>query len=169
MSSIFRNTAQALRSYTGRRQLIVAGIAWFQPLTNAATRLWRRTGASRTHVVAVIGSYGKTTTVRALSTVLCGNLHRYSANNAGFFVNHAILRIRPGQKHAVIEVGISGFDQMAPCAEVVRPDTVVVTSIGSEHGRSFGTLSATRSEKVKMVEALGRKGRAVLCHSALVR
>jgi UDP-N-acetylmuramoyl-tripeptide--D-alanyl-D-alanine ligase len=149
--------------------LIVAGIAWFQPLTNAATRLWRRTGASRTHVVAVIGSYGKTTTVRALSTVLCGNLHRYSANNAGFFVNHAILRIRPGQKHAVIEVGISGFDQMAPCAEVVRPDTVVVTSIGSEHGRSFGTLSATRSEKVKMVEALGRKGRAVLCHSALVR
>jgi UDP-N-acetylmuramoyl-tripeptide--D-alanyl-D-alanine ligase len=47
-------------------------------------------------------------------------------------------------------------------ARMTRPDVVVVTSIGTEHMRSFGTLDATRQEKSLMVRALPDSGTAVL-------
>ncbi len=51
---------------------------------------------------------------------------------------------------------------MRPYARILRPDIVVVTSIASEHNRSFGDLEATRNEKATMVRALRRSGLAVL-------
>jgi UDP-N-acetylmuramoyl-tripeptide--D-alanyl-D-alanine ligase len=51
---------------------------------------------------------------------------------------------------------------MAPYARVLRPDIVVVTSIGSEHHRSLGTLESTRTEKAEMARALSPSGIAVL-------
>jgi UDP-N-acetylmuramoyl-tripeptide--D-alanyl-D-alanine ligase len=73
-----------------------------------------------------------------------------------------MLRIRPGQRHAVIEVGIADKGQMRQYAPVVRPDVAVVTSIGSEHHRSLGTLDVTRDEKAWLVRALPPEGTAVL-------
>jgi UDP-N-acetylmuramoyl-tripeptide--D-alanyl-D-alanine ligase len=51
---------------------------------------------------------------------------------------------------------------MARYAEMIRPDIVVVTSIKSEHNRSFQSLDDTRAEKVLMVRALPETGLAVL-------
>jgi UDP-N-acetylmuramoyl-tripeptide--D-alanyl-D-alanine ligase len=51
---------------------------------------------------------------------------------------------------------------MATFASLVRPDIVVVTSIGSEHGRSLGGPEAIRQEKAAMVRALGPDGLAFL-------
>jgi UDP-N-acetylmuramoyl-tripeptide--D-alanyl-D-alanine ligase len=51
---------------------------------------------------------------------------------------------------------------MAPIAKALAPQIVVATSIGSEHHSSLGTLENTRSEKARMVEALGKDGVAVL-------
>ena len=62
----------------------------------------------------------------------------------------------------MLEVALSGPGQMAFNATLLRPNLVVVTSIGSEHNRSFGTLDVTQAEKRRMVEALGRDGTAVL-------
>jgi UDP-N-acetylmuramoyl-tripeptide--D-alanyl-D-alanine ligase len=45
---------------------------------------------------------------------------------------------------------------------MIRPDLVVVTSIGSEHNRSLPTLEATREEKSEMVRALSDSGIAIL-------
>ena len=51
---------------------------------------------------------------------------------------------------------------MARPARLLGPDVVVVTSIGSEHNRSFGTVEATRDEKLEMVRALRAGGVAIL-------
>jgi UDP-N-acetylmuramyl pentapeptide synthase len=51
---------------------------------------------------------------------------------------------------------------MARPARLLRPDVVVVTSIGSEHNRSYGTLEAARDEKAVMVRALRPRGTAIL-------
>jgi UDP-N-acetylmuramyl pentapeptide synthase len=51
---------------------------------------------------------------------------------------------------------------MTHYAELVRPDVDVVTSIGSEHIRSLGTLETTRQEKAEMVRTLPPDGLAVL-------
>lgn len=45
---------------------------------------------------------------------------------------------------------------------LVRPQIVVVTSIGSEHNRSLASLDVTRAEKAAMVRALGPADLAVL-------
>ena len=73
-----------------------------------------------------------------------------------------LLRLRPWQRHAVFEVAIDGPGQMEAYGPMLRPDLTVVTTIGSEHHRSLGTLDVTQAEKGRMVEALGPKGIAVL-------
>jgi UDP-N-acetylmuramoyl-tripeptide--D-alanyl-D-alanine ligase len=51
---------------------------------------------------------------------------------------------------------------MEQYARMIRPDIVVVTTIGSEHHRSLGSLEATRAAKAEMVRALPTSGLAVL-------
>lgn len=154
--------AVMLRTPIGRWQ--VARGVWFRcwPLVSVLAWLHRRTLARRTCLIAVVGSYGKTTTTRATLVALGLPLHRQNLWNAWSDVAAAVLRIRPWHRHAVIEVGIDGVGQMATYAALLRPDVVVVTSIGTEHGRSLGTIETTRHEKAAMVRALSRSGVAVL-------
>ncbi|MCC7010163.1 MAG: hypothetical protein IT184_15255 [Acidobacteria bacterium] len=87
---------------------------------------------------------------------------RNVGRNTRLGITAVVLGTRPWHRRMVVELGISGPGQMAGRAHVVWPDVVVVTSIGSEHNRSFRTLEATRQEKVEAVRALPATGLAVL-------
>jgi len=151
-----------LRTPAGRMQFL-GGLQYRSwPLLSRLAALHRRTLARRTRVVAVVGSFGKSTATRAVACALGVPLHRRFTHNCWSGLAQAVLRIRPGWRHAVIEAGIDKAGQMIQYARVVRPDIVVVTSIGSEHHRSLGTLEVTRSEKAEMVRALPPTGIAVL-------
>ena len=126
------------------------------------TRLHRQTLTRKTRVIAIVGSLGKSTTSRALTTALGMPLHRLMLFNSWSGLALALLRIRPGQRNAVVEVGIRAPGQMEGYARVVRPTVTVVTSIASEHNRSLGSLESTRVEKSRMVRALPPSGTAVL-------
>ena len=148
-----------LRTRVGRLRRSLLRRSW--PLARRAAAAYRRTVVARTRVVVVVGSLGKTTTARATARAL-GLRPRGLAANALGYVARAVLRIRPGQRLAVIEVGVNKPGQMGLYARLVRPDIVVVTSIASEHSRSFGSLEAIREEKATMVRALPEHGLAVL-------
>jgi len=124
--------------------------------------LYRRTVIRKTRIVTVVGSFGKSTTVRSVLKALGGDVHKAFDLNAYSSVARALLRTRPHDRHAVIEVGIDGLGQMAVYAGVIRPDIAVVTSIGSEHQRTFKAFEITREEKSKMVKGLAPSGLAVL-------
>jgi UDP-N-acetylmuramyl pentapeptide synthase len=132
------------------------------PLTSRLARLYRSTVVRRTRVIAVVGSLGKSTTLRAVTSVLALPMHRSMHNNAWSAVAYALLRIRPRQRHAAVEVGIADRGQMQAYSRVVRPSVTVVTSIASEHHRSLGSLERTRVEKAWMVRVLLPSGIAVL-------
>jgi UDP-N-acetylmuramyl pentapeptide synthase len=132
------------------------------PVLSPVARLYRRTVVRRTRVIAVVGSFGKSTTTRAIATALGIGEHRRTLLNAWYWIALALLRIRPGQNHAVIEVGIARPGQMKPYAHTVGPDVTVVTAVGSEHHRSLGTLEVTRAEKSWMLQVLPASGAAVL-------
>ena len=132
------------------------------PVTSRLAKAYRRTWGRRVRVIAVVGSAGKSTTVRAVAAVLQVPLVQSTLNNAWGSVSRAVMRLSRKRRHAVIEVGIADKGQMRGYADVVRPDIVVVTSIGSEHQRSLGTLDVTRDEKAWMVRALPADGIAVL-------
>lgn len=145
----------------GRRDLWRRGRNYLWPYLRLLASLHRRTLARRTRIVAVVGSYGKTTTTAAVCSALDLPLPE-RANSAFAGLALKLLRVRPWQRYAAFEVAIDGPGQMAPYAAMLRPDLVVVTSIGSEHHRSLGTLDQTREEKGRMVEGLRPGGTAVL-------
>lgn len=144
---------------TGPRPAWVNALQW--AYWNVAA-LHRRTLAARTRVVAITGSLGKSTTARALVTALGCRAARQLDFNSRRMVARNLFGIRPGDRHRVIEIGIDGPDQMTAYAALVRPDIVVVTSIASEHHRTFVTLENTREEKAHLVRALTGSGIAVL-------
>jgi len=125
-------------------------------------KFYRRHWLKQTRIVAVVGSLGKTTTRRALMTALdCPN-RNFSYSNYGSSLAENLLRIQRRDPHAVLEAGISRPGQMGHYAAMIRPEIVVVTSIKSEHNRSFPSLLDTRAEKVKMLRDLPESGLAVL-------
>ena len=127
-------------------------------------RVYRRTLGRRVRVVSVVGSVGKTTTVRTIAAVLGVPLGRPALlnMNSPIGVGRALLSARPWQRHVVIENAIEKPGQMRGHAALVRPDVVVVTAIASDHWRSMNTLETTRDEKAEMVRALTPKGIAIL-------
>ncbi len=151
-----------IRSPLGRIQFCHGIYFRLWPLLSVLARLYRRKIVSRTRVVSVVGSFGKTTTTRALTIALQRQIHGELSLNCWSYVTAAIFRIRPHDRHAVIEVGINDTGQMDQYARMIRPNIVVVTSIGSEHQRSLGSLEVTRAEKAEMVTALPTSGLAVL-------
>ncbi|MDZ7661086.1 Mur ligase family protein [Thiohalophilus sp.] len=125
-------------------------------------KAYRRIFLRRTRIVAVVGSLGKTTTRRTISAALNCPERYFSFSNYGSSLAANILRIHWNDHHAVIEAGVAGPGPMESYAKMLRPDIVVVTSIKSEHNRSFPTLHDTRAEKVKMVRSLSNRGIAIL-------
>jgi len=151
-----------LHTPMGRKQFLEGVYRRSWPILSCLASIHRRTLARSTRVVAVVGSYGKSTTMRATAAALKAPFSRLSLRNSWSFVAGALLRIRPHHRHAVIEVGIDGVGQMVTYARMIRPDIVVVTSIGSEHNRSLGSLEVTRQEKSEMVRILSPSGTAIL-------
>jgi UDP-N-acetylmuramoyl-tripeptide--D-alanyl-D-alanine ligase len=162
-----RDIPGLLRTRAGRAE-IRGGIlyrAW--PVTSRLALLYRRTIVHRVCIVTVVGSYGKSTTQRAVVAALENAIRNPIENGELGGNNRAdvasfLLRLRPDLGCVVVEVGIDAKGQMAPMARTIRPDVVVVTNVGSEHQRSLRTLETTREEKANMVRALSPSGLAVL-------
>ncbi|MEE8574818.1 MAG: Mur ligase family protein [Thermodesulfobacteriota bacterium] len=132
------------------------------PLFLKVTPFYRSIFLKNTRIVTVVGSYGKTTTTRAISKLLKGDSEKINKRNHLSHVATAVLSLKPSDKYDVIEVGINGPGQMKRYTSIIRPDITVVTNIGSDHSRSLTSLDITRDEKAHMVRALSSGGVAVL-------
>ena len=153
---------KSLRTSEGRERLWQGVYGRIPSILWALAKIHRQSFAKHVRVVAIIGSYGKTTTTRAVAAALgVGNL-RSIGQNYGSALSAAILRMRYRDRHAVLEVAMGGKGQIEKYARLIQPDIVVVTCIGTEHMTSTGSLEATRAEKAKMVAAVPSSGVVVL-------
>jgi UDP-N-acetylmuramoyl-tripeptide--D-alanyl-D-alanine ligase len=157
-----RDLPAMLATPVGRMQVADGLLFRLWPLVRRGAWLYRRTVARRARAIVVIGSFGKSTTARAVAAAVGLPAHMGIVQNAYASVAHALLRVRPSQPRAVIEVGIGARGEMARYASMLRPDVVVVTAIGGEHGRAIGTVEDIREEKSAMVRALPATGTAVV-------
>lgn len=157
-----RDVPSMLRFAGGRRQ-VADGVNYrLWPVWSRLAAIHRRTLVRRTRIVAVTGTFGKSTTVSAVAALLGAPFGTVSMRNGWTSIARNLLRVRPGQPHAVIEIGISGPGELAGYGRMVRPDIAIVTSIGSEHHEKLPTLEDKRAEKVLLVRALRPDGVAVL-------
>jgi UDP-N-acetylmuramoyl-tripeptide--D-alanyl-D-alanine ligase len=155
-----RDLWDLLRTPPGRDRLRI-GASWLAwPVLGPLAALRRRTVLRRTTVVAVVGSYGKTTTTRAVAVAL-GLGEEPECENSWSYLAWKVLRHRAGSP-LVIEVGISRPGQMRAYARMLRPDIVVVTSVGGEHRISLDGIETVQREKSRMVSGLAQRGVAIL-------
>ena len=158
----WQDTAAKLGSEGGRFELLYSVLRRSWPVLSRTAALYRRTLICRTRIAAIVGSFGKTTTTRAVMTALGGDVSRLFEFNVGSSLAVALFRIKPWNRYWAVEVATSGPGIILPLARMIRPDIAVATCIGSEHNRSFKTLEATRQEKSEMVRLLPDTGLAVL-------
>src|SRR6266545_4069309 len=133
----------------------------------ALIRRWaaRRLRAVAPKVVAVTGSAGKTSTVRAIATLLgqiAPTFRSRQSFNSLLGLPIALARLRDDRRFAVLEFGADRFGEIAQLAELFPPEVAVVTNIGAAHLDAFGSLTGVAREKAALVAALPAHGWAVL-------
>ena len=116
-------------------------------------------------VVGISGSVGKTSTKEMIASVVA---QKYSVHKtAGNFNNEiglplTIFGIRREHQVAILEMGISDFNEMHRLAEVANPDICVITNIGLCHLENLGTRDGILQAKTEMFDHMKEGGVAIL-------
>ena len=116
-------------------------------------------------VVGITGSVGKTSTKEMIASVVA---QKYSVHKtAGNFNNEiglplTIFGIRREHQVAILEMGISDFNEMHRLAEVANPDIAVITNIGLCHLENLGTRDGILQAKTEMFDHMKEGGVAIL-------
>lgn len=121
-------------------------------------------------VVGITGSYGKTSTKDALALLLQDHspLKTELNFNNTLGLPYTLLHLDPNlHRLAVVEAGISQFDEMDTLADILRPDVAVITNIFGQHLEGLKTVENVALEKSKLVDALKPGGLCVTTPSAL--
>ncbi len=117
-------------------------------------------------VVAITGSYGKTTTKDIVAAALrCHFLHvvKTAANlNNEYGVPQTIQKIDHRTGAAVIEMAMRGPEQIRPLARVSAPGVAIITTIGEAHLELLGTQEAICDAKAELLDELETDSVAVL-------
>ena len=141
-------------------QIVVADT---QAALTRAGQAWR--AALTIPVVGVAGSNGKTTAKEMTAMILSragsclatrGNLN----NHIG--VPLTLLRLEPGHRFAVIEMGANRAGEVAQLVRVARPTVGLITNAGAEHLEGFGSLEGVARAEGEMVSGLAAGHTAVL-------
>ena len=158
-----------VRAFMVERIEEATGEAGYVCVDNAIAALQRLAQAHRASfkgtVVGITGSNGKTVvkewTARALPSdvKLIASPMSY---NSQLGVALSLLMIQGDEDVALIEAGISEVGEMERLERMIRPDVVVVTSIGDAHQANFESVE----QKVREKLILARSARSVIFHSA---
>lgn len=109
-------------------------------------------------VIGITGSVGKTSTKEMIAAALSPvyNVLKTAGNqNSNIGVPLTLFRLESGHEIAVIEMGISDFDEMAELADFVCPDTAVMTNIGVAHLAQFKSRENIMAEKLQIARHFG--------------
>lgn len=116
-------------------------------------------------VVGITGSVGKTSTKEVIASVL---KEKYcTLKTQGNFNNElglplTVFRLREEHEIAVLEMGISFFGEMSRLAKVAKPETCVITNIGTCHLENLGDRDGVLKAKTEIFAFLKPGGNIIL-------
>ncbi len=116
-------------------------------------------------VVGITGSVGKTSTKEMISSVVS---QKYKVHKtAGNFNNEiglplTVFGIREEHEVAILEMGISDFNEMHRLSTVANPDICVITNIGLCHLENLGDRDGVLKAKTECFEHMREGGLAIL-------
>ena len=116
-------------------------------------------------VVGITGSVGKTSTKEMIASVVSQkyNVHKTAGNfNNEIGLPLTVFGIRAEHEVAILEMGISDFNEMHRLATVANPDICVITNIGLCHLENLGTRDGILQAKTECFEHMKEGGLAIL-------
>lgn len=116
-------------------------------------------------VIAVTGSFGKTTTKELIAAVLStkGRVLKTQANyNNEIGVPKTLLELGPEHDFAVIEMAMRGRGQIAELTQIAHPNIGVITNVGTAHIGILGTEEAIAQAKCELLAEISPKAVAIL-------
>ena len=116
-------------------------------------------------VVAITGSYGKTTTRAMIAAALSPKYNVLSAQgnfNNEIGVPLTLLQLDDSHQVAVLEMGMRGLGQIEDLAEVAAPTIGVITNIGPQHIELLGSIQNIAQAKAEVLQSLPEHGVAIL-------
>ena len=120
---------------------------------------------SDAHVVAVVGSAGKTSTKDILGALCAAHTPTIWAEkslNNEIGLPLTVCRLEPETAVLVTEMGMRGLGQIAALCEIARPDIAVIPHIGPEHLELLGTVERVAEANAEAIAALPPHGSAVV-------
>ena len=116
-------------------------------------------------VVGITGSVCKTSTKEVIASVLSQKYR--TLKTQGNFNNElglplTVFRLRDEDEMAVLEMGISDFGEMTRLARIARPDTCVITNIGTCNLENLGDRDGVLKAKTEIFKFLRLDGHIVL-------
>ena len=118
-----------------------------------------------TPVVGITGSVGKTSTKEMIASVL--QTHYRTLKTEGNFNNGlglplTVFRLREEHEIAVLEMGVSHFGDMDQLAQIARPDTMVITNIGTCHLEFLKDRDGIMRAKTEVFRYMKPSGHVIL-------
>ena len=116
-------------------------------------------------VVGITGSVGKTSTKEMIAAVLSQkfNILKTQGNfNNELGLPLTVFRLRDEHEIAVLEMGISDFGEMHRLAAIAKPNTCVITNIGTCHLENLGDRDGVLKAKTEVFDHLKENAAVIL-------
>lgn len=115
--------------------------------------------------ISVTGSSGKTTTKDMVSSVLsekyCVLKTEGNFNNA-IGLPLTIFKLEKKHEIAVLEMGMNSLGEIEVLADIVHPDTGIITNVGTAHIENLGSRENILKAKTEMFTYFGPENKAVI-------
>jgi UDP-N-acetylmuramoyl-tripeptide--D-alanyl-D-alanine ligase len=120
---------------------------------------------TKTKVIGVTGSNGKTTTKEILKAIL--SKKGKTISNSGNFNNRiglplSVLELESDVKYAVFEMGTSEHGEIKTLSDILKPDAAIITNIGFAHLETFKNAEGVFAEKRALLDAVSDDGFVVI-------
>ena len=116
-------------------------------------------------ITAVTGSTGKTTTKDMIHALLATNFDILKTegnlnNQIGLPIT--LLKLNASHQMAVVEMGMSGFNEISRLAAISEPTLGVITNIGLSHIENLGSRENILNAKLELFEHFDKRCSAIL-------
>ena len=117
-------------------------------------------------VIGITGSYGKTSTKEFLDVILSEKyrvIKTTGNNNTNIGVAKTVLnKVNDNYDYFICEMGAYKIGEIEEICGIVKPEIGILTGINEQHLDLFGSIENTVKAKFELIEALSKKGVAIL-------
>ncbi len=115
----------------------------------------QRNSLSKTRIIGITGSNGKTIVKEWLWNILSSRFDTYKnpkSFNSQIGLPYSVLNMDQEPELAIFEAGISTSGEMENLKEILNPELGIFTTLGPAHNEGFGSEEEKLGEKLKLFE-----------------